>query len=1289
MATIDSNPTSKPHVESDETMASNVYLRIKPNAKAEANRGVYTVLGSTTLRVKKGKTVDKRYSFARIFDSNATQADLFRQCVRRRVIRFLLGESSTILTYGAFNTGKTYTLYGTPDSPGVIARAIEFLFSTVNCTLTPWYKVTDDDSVVPLDERQRATEIHGRASLLNAKTTAGEEFAQARLSLSNSKPRVAALEERELWSEECMTSVWISVVEVRNDSVYDLLASDEEERRPPLKVTARKDGSARVNGLKLVHVITALEACQLLMLARSRMTVAASNSRSHTFFTFKLLKYEKENAPEDVRVSTLTFCDVAGSRRLKRAEGKGIELTESRNINNSLLVLGRCLKSLRDSRSTVADTNVTFGPFRESKLTRMLQKVLAGREEASFIVTIDVGADSLPETLSVLNFSAMLRKLGCESRTSRRDTFTVTVPCSQKSSSRSTSVVRSPRKTVTVDLEQYEILKQRSKELEVVKPAIVSKISKETQSEHSFADYERLEERHAELTTRLTALECESLSRECEIRQELVDQYSAAIAELESAWKKRAQDIEDEGRDLLRWSVNQVETFYKERIDSITRGKKRKRDENDDGDGVRSIYGELETENAMVTSKVVVLREMVQSLRVENELLCTDRNKCNFELALAREKLKSFRDSIRIHFPELSSRATQNDANDVGWLVHELKRAFDEKAESVRSLEKRLSQISDDYVQMAARSVETEKELRDAKVTLSRAKIENETRESVVRHLQLLRKELTESRECDSTGKHDLTRSLSNEDLFGSDNSDNGAELTTQAHVDTRAERYFNHGGRSSSKKVSLRNTVDSDSFRSSSGSSNAKEDSGIDSSCRSQRSTSINNSSITEETKESCTQTTCVFREDDADRYEDAEELSRQTSDLRSVMDALRRIADSNKSEVADCKSKLSVCEGRMKELEVENERLTRMVEVDARKYNERAGELTRELLVKEEDDSRCQRRLENCLKKCASLENQLSVLHLVHEQMLMKSLAGQSPRIEKSPGKAETSGETRSDPLGVQQLREKVNGLETVLEECREERNNYRERLQEHLETQSLLETKLKWLSSEIRSRDDELVSLRAEVNDAALANDSNDETLKSLGEQIGRSNEAVRRVKEELAYFQETRRNLEERLENAIVDPRSLSTKIHEQRSEDEGEEFRKLKLRICETEREMDLLKKHRNSMIKKYECTVQRLRIEVEKKKEQLTKLQKSILSNFTWSYRKLRNNSRERSVASQLQKLRNCSNQRWKQTFVNRKAGNENLPPSIANSSSVHSSSSQLSMKNEEFDTEESCPVRS
>ncbi|KOX75530.1 Kinesin-like protein subito [Melipona quadrifasciata] len=1226
MPTPDSNPTSKPHVESDESTVSrcasstclsactsNVYLRMKPNTGAN-EEGVCTVLGSTTLRVKKGEAMDKRYSFARIFDSDSTQADVFRESVRPRVIRFLLGESSTVLTYGATDTGKTYTLYGTPDSPGVIARAIEFLFSAVNCTLTPWYKVTDDDSVVPLDERQRATEIHGRTSLINARTTV-EELAQARLSLSNSKPRVPEEEKeeegRELCSDVCMTAVWMSVVEVCNDSVYDLLAGDDEERRPPLKVTARKDGSARANGSKLVHVVTALEACQLLTLARSRMTVAASNSQSHTFLTLKLLKYEKEDAPAEVRVSTLTFCDVAGSRRLERAVKSGIGLSESRNINNSLLVLGRCLKSLRDSRSTttVGDNATTFGPFRESKLTRMLQKVLSGRENASFIVTIDAGADSLPETLAVLNFSAMLRKLGRETRTSRRNTFTVALPRSQ----RSTSVVRSPRKAITIDLEE-----------------------------------------HAELATRLEAMERESLNRECEIRQELVDQYSAAIAELESAWKKRAQDVEDEGRDLLRWSVNQVETFYKERIDSITRGKKRKRDENDDGDGVRSMYGELETENAMITSKVVVLREMVQSLRVENELLCADRNKRDFELALARERLKGFRDLIRIHFPELSSRATRNDANDVGWLVHELKRAFDEKTESVRSLEESLSRMNDDYVQLAARSVETERELRDAKVALSRARnFEDETRG----------KELTES-----------TRSLSNEDFSGSDVGDNAAESTTlQARVDTRVGRHFTREGRSSSKKVS----ADSDSFRSSTDSGNAKDDSGIDFSCRSQRSTSVNDGSIAEEeTKESCAQTTCDGATGRCEDAEQREELSRQASDLRSLMDALRRIARSSKSEVADCKSKLSVCEERMKELEEENEKLTRMVEVDARKYNERVDELTRELLVKEEDDSRCQRRLENCLKRCASLENQLSVLHLVHEQTL-ESLVGQGRAlIEKS----ETSAEARGDPLGVQQLEEKVNGLEAVLEECREERNNYRERLQAHSETQSLLETKLKWLSSEIRSRDDELVSLRAEVRDAALANDSNDETLKSLAEEIGRSNETVRRVKEELAYLEETRRSLEERLEIS-----SLSTKIREERREDEGEEFRKLRLRICENEREMDLLKKHRNSMIRKYECMVQRLRIEVEKKKEQLTKLQKSILSNFTWSYRKLRNNNRERSIAFHLQKLRNCNERHWKQTFVDSEVRYEESPPSIANSSSVHSSSS-LSMKNEDFDTEESCP---
>ncbi|OAD52451.1 Kinesin-like protein KIF20B [Eufriesea mexicana] len=1308
------------YISSSSSSASNVYLRIKPNS-GETNQEIYTVVGSTTLLVKKGENLDKRYGFTRIFDSDTSQADLFYHSIRHQVIHFLLGKDSTILTYGVSNSGKTYTLYGTPESPGVIPRTIELLFSSVNCTLAPWYKITDDNRIVTLNEFERTRELHSKTDLLNPKVITKDEYTQARLSLNNTNPQLAEQEEQEYWGDECMSSVWISVAEIYNDNVYDLLNVNDQERRP-LKVTTGRDGSTYVNCLKFLPITTALEACQLLIFVQSRMTVAqtamnVANSQSHTLLTLKLLKYEEENAPDKVRVSTLTFCDVAGSRRFKTREETGARLLESKNINNSLVVLGRCLKNLRSSH--LSGDHVA-GPFRESKLTRILQRVLSGREMVSFIVTIDTTSETFPETLSVLNFSTMARRLGNESRVSRRNTVSTITPLSSKSSTM-TSVTQSPRKTLTIDVDEYE--------------------------------------KNEKLKNRVETLERDNLNRELDVRQELMDQYSATIEELESSWKKRAKDIEDKGQDLLKWSVDQVETFYKERIDSLIYNKKRKRNDNDNADGIRLIYEELETENALITSKVVVLREMVQSLRTENELLSTDRNKCNFELTLIRKKLKAFHDLLRLRFPELFLKVHDN-TNDVSWLIHELKRMFDEKVENIQVLEKDLSRATDDYVKMATKSIEMEKELCNTKIslqeTLNKTKdFETDIREKTNRihglqfQLQLLRKELVDVRECEidygtskSSRKGNIQSLARNyypgysDEFFGNDNVDN-TELT-QARVDIKAEHYFNHADTNSLKKVYM-HTVDTDIDRHtirSSDSGNAKEDSGIDFSCRSQISISINGGSSIKEVKENCTQTTSQLPDntdtnDTRERIEQTEStidlvsseeytkkerevllskgLSSQMNDTRSHV--LKRIADFNKSETARCTSKLLTFQVKMEELKKENEKLRKLIEIDSQKYNERIKELTDELLLKEEDDIRNLKQLEGCLEKCAYLENQLSVLHLVHEETV-RSLTNrrvergtQVEKLEMEPSmeslQAEETGgevaEARSDLFRVQQLQEKVNGLETVLEKCREEKNNYRERLQEHLEMQSMLEMKLKWLSTEVRNRDDELICLKAEVDNMVLANNSNNESVKSLSEEIVRSSDSVNCMNEKLTFLEETRQRLEETLESKILESRLSSgylvkdtaslNKVDEEEKEKEVESC-DLKLRLCENEREMVSLKKHRNDMIKKYECMVQHLRIQVEKKKEQMIKLQKLLLSNFTWRYRKLAGRRSDKSTTFQLQKLANYSNRDWKLPIVNKSNEERSLSMmkgSMDSSSYANSLNSQFSTKNAGSDTNSAC----
>lgn len=432
--------------------------------------------------------------------------------------------------------------------------------------------------------------------------------------------------------------------------------------------------------------------------------------------------------------------------------------------------------------------------------------------------------------------------------------------------------------------------------------------------------------------------------------------------------------------------------------------------------------------------------------------------------------------------------------------------------------------------------------------------------------------------------------------------------------------------------------------------------------------------------------------------------ESSHRVTDMRSVINTLKRIADLNKSEVSECKNKLLSCETKMAELEEENEKLTRMVEIDSRKYNERINELTEELLVKEEDDNHSLKKLENCLKKCAYLENQLAVLHLVHERTVkyfarhkaehaagIEKLEKRDPEGKRDSKREEENGsrmiENEDDLFKLQRLREKIDEFEIVLEKCKEERNNYRAQLQEQLETQSMLEMKLKWLSTEIRSRDEKLISLKMEIDGMAVVNDSNDEKVKSLGEEIGRSSENVRRVRERLTYFEEARKNLEENFfAGNILHPRAnLPIRDRGEGESNEEDELCTIKLQLRENEREMDSLKKHRNDMVKKYECTVQKLRIEIERMRRKLINLQKLLLTNFAWRYRKFLNKRHEKCIIFQLEKLTNPNDRDWILKRIEKKVSDEELSLPVVERSIASpryaDSQSADSVKNEEFDS--------
>ncbi|VDM00587.1 unnamed protein product [Schistocephalus solidus] len=222
---------------------------------------------------------------------------------------------------------------------------------------------------------------------------------------------------------------WISFAELYNETVYDLLDPDvaslvfsntSTQRlkliRKPLDLRMDSKGNVFIKGLRWYAVNSAEEALRLLLVGRKCQQMGATklnsnSSRSHTIFCIKAMKMANREASRFVRVSSLTFCDLAGSERCNKAQtlNQALRFREANCINTSLLALGKCIEALRQNQRNVGNPRVV--PYRDSKLTRLFQNFLTGRGKACMIVNIAPCRELCDETLHALRFSSLASQI--------------------------------------------------------------------------------------------------------------------------------------------------------------------------------------------------------------------------------------------------------------------------------------------------------------------------------------------------------------------------------------------------------------------------------------------------------------------------------------------------------------------------------------------------------------------------------------------------------------------------------------------------------------------------------------------------------------------------------------------------------------------------------------------------------------------------------------------------------------------------------------------------------------
>ncbi|XP_073939225.1 kinesin-like protein KIF21A isoform X5 [Castor canadensis] len=360
-----------------------VAVRIRPQLAKEKIEGCHICTSVTPGEPQVFLGKDKAFTFDFVFDIDSQQEQIYTQCIEKLIEGCFEGYNATVFAYGQTGAGKTYTM-GTgfdvnivEEDQGIISRAVKHLFKSI--------------------EEKKHTAIKNGLPPPDFKVNA--QFL-------------------ELYNEEVLDLF---------DTTRDI---DAKNKKSNIRIHEDSTGGIYTVGVTTRTVNTESEMMQCLKLGALSRTTASTqmnvqSSRSHAIFTIHVCQtrvcpqVDAENATDNKMVSeasqmnefeTLTakfhFVDLAGSERLKRTGATGERAKEGISINCGLLALGNVISALGDKSK-----KATHVPYRDSKLTRLLQDSLGGNSQTIMIACVSPSDRDFMETLNTLKYANRARNI--------------------------------------------------------------------------------------------------------------------------------------------------------------------------------------------------------------------------------------------------------------------------------------------------------------------------------------------------------------------------------------------------------------------------------------------------------------------------------------------------------------------------------------------------------------------------------------------------------------------------------------------------------------------------------------------------------------------------------------------------------------------------------------------------------------------------------------------------------------------------------------------------------------
>jgi kinesin family protein 13 len=219
---------------------------------------------------------------------------------------------------------------------------------------------------------------------------------------------------KETTTGEKTYEVCVSMLEIYNEKVQDLLIPMSERPTQGLKVRESKTLGIFVDGLSKHPVTSYEEIASKMDSGYDHRTIGstlmnASSSRAHTIVTVEFKQITMVNNKKTEKVSVINLVDLAGSERSSSTGATGDRLKEGCNINKSLLVLGNVINTLADK--AMGKQKNAIPPYRDSNLTRILQTALGGNSKTVMICALSPASMNFEETLGTLRYADRAKKI--------------------------------------------------------------------------------------------------------------------------------------------------------------------------------------------------------------------------------------------------------------------------------------------------------------------------------------------------------------------------------------------------------------------------------------------------------------------------------------------------------------------------------------------------------------------------------------------------------------------------------------------------------------------------------------------------------------------------------------------------------------------------------------------------------------------------------------------------------------------------------------------------------------